>query len=94
VQAVEASRADCNASHPLGWTPLLLAVANGSTAIAQTLLENGADVNRPDNYQPASPQDVAQRKARRALAEPFRASCRRANPPLLDPIPRRSSLGR
>ncbi|KAJ1657729.1 hypothetical protein IWQ61_002917 [Dispira simplex] len=39
-----------NARHPLGWTPLLVACANGSPAMVQLLLGQGADPNLQDEY--------------------------------------------
>ncbi|KAJ1967214.1 hypothetical protein H4R35_006776, partial [Dimargaris xerosporica] len=39
-----------NARHPLGWTPLLVACANGNTAMVQYLLSQGANPNLQDEY--------------------------------------------
>ncbi|KAJ1911342.1 hypothetical protein IWQ60_010186 [Tieghemiomyces parasiticus] len=42
-----------NCRHPLGWTPLLVACANGHAAMVALLLAEGADSNLPDKFQPA-----------------------------------------
>ncbi|KAL1509132.1 hypothetical protein ABEB36_003919 [Hypothenemus hampei] len=42
--------ADVNARHPLGWTPLMVAVVNSQHDIVKILLANGANPNLTDNY--------------------------------------------
>ncbi|KAJ1677902.1 hypothetical protein EV182_005205, partial [Spiromyces aspiralis] len=42
---------DVNARHPLGWTPLLVAAANGSHEMVKLLLELGAQPNIVDEFQ-------------------------------------------
>ena len=42
----------------LGWTPLILAAAWNKTMIAKLLLDNGADPDSQDKYQPPVKQRI------------------------------------
>lgn len=47
---VEEEKFDVNLRHPLGWTPLLVAVINNRMDCVKYLLSKGADPNQPDEF--------------------------------------------
>jgi ATP-dependent Clp protease ATP-binding subunit ClpB len=49
--------ANVNCRHPLGWTPLHVAVINGYTEVVKLLLNAGADIDAQDDFSTA--QDMA-----------------------------------
>lgn len=50
VDAHLSAGADANGRHPLGWTALHVAAANGRAGAARRLLEAGADPDAPDEF--------------------------------------------
>ncbi|CAF1204301.1 unnamed protein product [Adineta ricciae] len=49
-QLVEKEKLDVNLRHPLGWTPLLVAVINNKLDCVKYLLTKGADPNQSDEF--------------------------------------------
>lgn len=49
-RCVEEEKLDVNLRHPLGWTPLLVAVINNKNDCVQYLLSKGADPNQSDEF--------------------------------------------
>ncbi|CAF1076813.1 unnamed protein product [Rotaria sordida] len=49
-QLIEQEKLDVNLRHPLGWTPLLVAVINNQIDCVKYLLSKGADPNQSDEY--------------------------------------------
>ena len=47
---IEEEKLDVNLRHPLGWTPLLVAVINNKIDCVRYLLSKGADPNQSDEY--------------------------------------------
>jgi ankyrin repeat protein len=47
---IEQEKVDVNLRHPLGWTPLLVAVINNKTDCVKYLLSKGADPNQSDEF--------------------------------------------
>lgn len=47
---VEEEKVDVNLRHPLGWTPLLVAVINDKFDCVKYLLSKGADPNQSDEF--------------------------------------------
>jgi ATP-dependent Clp protease ATP-binding subunit ClpB len=49
-QLIEQEKLDVNLRHPLGWTPLLVAVINNKIDCVRYLLSKGADPNQSDEF--------------------------------------------
>ena len=47
---IEKEKLDVNLRHPLGWTPLLVAVINNKFECVKYLLTKGADPNQSDEF--------------------------------------------
>jgi cell wall assembly regulator SMI1 len=65
--------ADPDRARPDGWTPLLLAVESGHTAMVEALLDAGADIRAPGPGPRTIPVAVAERHGHRDLAALLRA---------------------
>ena len=50
LRLIEDEKLDVNLRHPLGWTPLLVAVINNKIECVRYLLSKGADPNQADEF--------------------------------------------